>query len=151
LDGTNVFATEEDTRNEREVAAALSKAWACEIHSWGALAACDWYATRYGRMVGVLELKSKAYPSTKYPGVYLNVRKWLALWIASGLGNTRGIFVVRFTDGIFDSVGNRTGEPLIGGCRRIVKSPNDIEPLIEIMINKLKPLYDQSDTRQTDN
>lgn len=144
VDGTNVFQTPEDARNEREVADLLAAAWRCEVSPFGALCPVDWYAQRHGRLVGVMELKARPHASTKYPTVYLNVRKWLALSMASlGLG-CPAVFVVRLTDGVFwtplamvEPSGCR-----VAGCMSIVKSRSDIEPIIEVRVAILKRLRD---------
>jgi hypothetical protein len=142
LDGTRVFHKPEDDRAEHEVAAVLGAAWQCELRQFGALSPIDWYATRLGRMTGVLELKSRSHAFGTYPTVFLNVRKWLALQLASaGLG-VPAIFVVKFTDGIawaplvtIDASAMR-----IGGCRELVKSRSDIEPVIDVPITILRTL-----------
>ena len=142
LDGTPVFATTEDVRNEDEVARLCENAWRCDLHRFGQLSAVDWYATRVGRMVGVLELKSRTHESDRYPTVFLNVRKWLALQLAAtGLG-LPALFVVRFTDGVrwirLADVNARAVR--IGGTRHIVKSRSDVEPVIDIPISTLSIL-----------
>lgn len=142
LDGSRIFHTPTDTDAEQSVAAELERAWGCELHKFGALAAVDWYATRHGRMVGLLELKNRSHASDSYETVFLNVRKWMALTLSSvGLG-APPIFVVRFTDGIrwvpvaeIDASHHR-----IAGCSRIVKASNDIEPVIEVPVLLLRRL-----------
>jgi hypothetical protein len=142
LDGTHVFQTEEDRRNEEEVAAACAAVWHCRIGRFGALSPVDWYGERDGRLVGVLELKARGHALDHYPTVFLNVRKWLALTLAAvGLG-CPAIFVVKFTDGVYwaplskiDATQHR-----IAGCAHIVKNGNDIEPVIEVPVSTLSPL-----------
>ncbi len=141
-DGTSVFQTDEDRRSERDVAVVLAGAWNCAIKPFGSLCQVDWYAERHGRMVGLLELKTRPHPSSKYPTVFLNVRKWIALSMASlGLG-CPALFVVKLLDGVFwvplssiDATHSR-----IAGCMSIVKSHNDIEPIIEVKVAVLKRL-----------
>jgi|SRR5215472_2472305 len=142
LDGTRVFHKPEDSLAEREVAAVLEVAWKCQLRQFGALSALDWYALRFARMIGILELKSRTHALGDYPTVFLNVRKWLALQLASvGLG-VPAIFVVKFTDWVawaplveIDATAVR-----VGGCRTLVKSRSDIEPVIEVPITLLRPL-----------
>lgn len=135
-DALGFFATEEDRKNEREVADQLEKVWFCALRSFGCVAPIDWYAFRDRRLLALIELKSRSHPSTKYPTVFLNVRKWLALSLASaGLG-VPAIFVVRFTDGIWWVPLRKVNatDVRIGGCSREVKSETDIEPVIEVRI-----------------
>lgn len=142
IDGSPIFHTKEDEMNEKIVADAIEKSWSCECRSLGRLAAIDWTFIRDERLVGIGELKSKAYESTKFKTAYLNVRKWLALLLASsGLG-VPAIFVVKFTDKIvwlpINEINTKNIE--IGGCKQIVKSRNDIEPIIHVPVNSMKLL-----------
>lgn len=142
LDGTPIFQTAEDQASEAYVAEVLASKWRCQIQSFGALSPVDWFAARDGRLVGVLELKSRGHPAAKYPTVFLNVRKWLALSLASiGLG-CPAIFVVRFSDSIrwIPLIDIDAGAQRIGGCSRLVKSGNDIEPVIDVPILGMRKL-----------
>jgi hypothetical protein len=142
LDGTSIFQNEVDRQNEEEIAALLSDTWQCQICPFGALTTVDWYALRHGRLVGVLELKSRSHEFSKYPTVFLNFRKWIALQIASIGHGCPGIFVVRFTDGVrwcpLSEIDARRMR--IGGCTERVKSCNDIEPVIEVPFYVMKRL-----------
>lgn len=139
LDGTPVFATAEDTRNEDEVAAVCEHVWRCRLHRFGQLAAVDWFATRDGRPVGVLELKSRTHPAGQYPTVFLNLRKWLALHLAAAGMGVPALFVVRFTDSIrwITLADVPAGAVRIGGTRRIVKSRSDVEPVIDVPVSSM--------------
>jgi hypothetical protein len=139
LDGSPIFKTEIDERNENEVSAAIAAAWRCNVRSFGRLSPIDWYAERDGRLVGVLELKSRSHPSSKHPTVFLNVRKWLTLAMASmGLG-VPAIFVVRFEDQTLWVPLSKVDASSVrmGGCSRIVKSRSDVEPVIEIPVKDM--------------
>jgi hypothetical protein len=142
LDGTPIFQTKEDRQNQSDIAKLVEQAWKCSLRPFGALAAIDWYADRYGRLIGVLELKARSHASDQHATVFLNVRKWLALSLASvGLG-IPAVYVVRFIDttkwiSIADiDARNHT----IGGCARIVKSSTDIEPVILVPISAMRTL-----------
>jgi hypothetical protein len=144
IDGTYIFRTEEDRGVEQEVARRISEAWRCELREFGALSPIDWYAVRLGRMIGVLELKARTHQFRTYETVFLNVRKWLALSLASvGLG-LPAIFVVKFSDdlrwiGINDVDATQFR---IAGCARLVKAKSDIEPVIEVPVLALRPFGD---------
>ena len=108
------------------------------------LAPLDFFATRHGRFVSVIEVKCRSHASDTYPTVFLNVRKWLALGLAQvGLG-VRALFVVEFTDQIkfirWDAVG--ADKVRIGGCSTRVTSHADIEPVIEVEVEQMLPLAD---------
>jgi hypothetical protein len=145
LDGSRIFQNAGDRAAEEAVAAQLASAWGCEIHRFAGLSVLDWFATRQGRMVGVLELKARSHPIAQYPTVFLSVRKWLALQFgALGLG-VPGIFVVRFADALkwipvadVDASAVR----LTGGIRRN-RGASDIEPLIDVPIAALRALSSQ--------
>jgi hypothetical protein len=141
VDGTPLFATRSDQTHERRVAHAIERAWKCVLHDFGALCPLDWYATRAERLVGVLELKSRTHATDRYPTVFLNVRKWLALLLANtGLG-VPAIFVVRFTDEIrWVNVSLTMGVTDIAGCRTVVKSHTDIEPVIGVPVAAMRAL-----------
>ena len=142
LDGTAIFQNEQDRRNEREVADAIEKAWQCSIHSFGQLAPIDWYAVRDGRMVGILEMKSRSHIYGTYETTLINIRKWFALTFAAvGLG-VPGIFVVRFTDQIrWIPIAAVDGEKhRLANCRHVLKSKSDVAPQIEVPIADMRPL-----------
>ena len=142
VDGTQVFANAEDRAAEKQVAETIMEIWRCELCQFGALCPVDWYAKRAGRVVGVVELKSRTHAWDAYPTVYLNVRKWLALILAQvGMG-VPAVFVVQFTDGIFWCPVRHidASRMKIGGCTRTVKSANDIEPVIEVPVSLLRPI-----------
>lgn len=136
LDGTPIFATTQDRQNEHHIADLIATAWDCQITPFGALSPVDFYATRHGRLVGVLELKSRSHTRGTYPTVYLNVRKWLALSLAGiGLG-VPAMFVVLWSDaaGYIDITSVDGARHAIGGCTRRVKSGSDVEPVIEVPV-----------------
>lgn len=140
VDGTQIFQTAEDQEAENATAAMLEKRFDCQLRRFGMLAPVDWYATRHGRLIGVLEFKTRSHSSGAYSTVFLNVRKWLALSLASVGLNVPAVFVVRFTDGIrwirldlVDATKNR-----IAGTVHLVKSRNDQEPIIDVPIAAMR-------------
>lgn len=142
IDGSPIFATEQDKSAEDAVAVQVEREWGCEIRRFGALSPVDWFATRSGRVIGVLEVKSRSHPSTKYATVYLNVRKWLALTLASvGMG-VPALYLVQFSDGVrWCRVADVDASRIkVGGCAEIVKSRSDIEPVIEVPVGLMRPL-----------
>jgi hypothetical protein len=142
VDGTPVFQTEADRAAERIVADSIEAAWRCRLSWFGCLAAIDWYAERDGRVVGVLELKSRSHESSQFPTVFLNVRKWLSLQLAAIGLCCPAIFVVKFTDGIrwIPVRDIEAGQARVMGCVRMVKSASDHEPVIDVPIAAMKRL-----------
>jgi hypothetical protein len=142
LDGTPIFASSADSSAERAVGKLLEAAWGCSIRSFGALSPIDWYAERHGRLVGLIEIKARSHRLDRYPTVFLNVRKWLALQLgACGLG-CPALYVVKFEDGVcwIEVTNVDAKEHSIGGCMRIVKSVNDVEPVIRIRVSEMRRL-----------
>ena len=142
-DGTPLFHTDHDKKLEWSVARQLELLWHCTIKPYGNLCPVDWYAERHGRPVGALELKGRQdTPYGTYPTVYLNVRKWLALHLHQmGIG-TPSLFVVKWQDylGFMRVDAIDTSRVKIGGCKEIVKSHTDIEPIIEVPVGQFQPL-----------
>jgi len=148
-DGTPIYANRADAENERLVIDAIQDAWKCEVRSFGKLCPIDFYALRDNRIVSVLELKSRTHKKADYPDVFLNVRKWLALSMASlGIG-CPAIFVVKFTDGIYYVKVSeiQPGSVEMGGTSKIVKSRTDIEPVFRVGVQLLKEL--QNNNKET--
>lgn len=145
-DGSPIFATLADTAAEDRVAAALAVSWRCELHRFGALAPIDWWAARHGRVVALVEVKSRSHTADRFSTVYLNVRKWLSLQLAAvGLG-VPSFFVVAFSGGDVRWVDIATVDAtrvVIGGCSHRVKSRGDVEPVIEVPISTLRRLASQ--------
>jgi len=141
-DGTPLFSIDLDKQNEDEAAAAIEAAWRCELHKFGRLCPIDYYALRDGRMVGLLEVKSRTHPRGRYPTVFLNVRKWLVLRMGELGMAVPAIFVVKFTDGLYSiPIADVDARRLsMGGTQERVKSDIDIEPVIEIPIPELKEI-----------
>lgn len=140
LDGTPIFKTAADESSEQHVAQLIESRWGCALHSFGRLSPVDWYAERDGRLVGLLELKTRSHKIGTYPTVFLNVRKYLALQLgAVGLG-VPALFVVRWTDALrwVEVASVDASSSTIGGCLRVVKSRNDVEPVIEVPVGAMR-------------
>lgn len=141
LDGTRIFQSSDDMRAERSIADEIQAKWKCELHSFGSLAPVDWYAVRYGRMVGVLELKRQSKPFGTYPTVMLSIRKWLCLTLASTAFNVPAIFVVAYSDalcwvGLTDV--DASAVHMTGNRQRNGQGGNDYEPIILVPTTKLR-------------
>jgi hypothetical protein len=142
IDGTPIFKTEEDEKSENEISKIIEDTWKCQLFSFGKLSVIDWYAVRTGRLVGLLELKTRTHDTDKYDTVFLNVRKWLALNLAAvGMG-IPALFVVRFSNAVkFISISDiDASDTVIGGLKQIKKSRNDIEPLIRVPVTQMTDL-----------
>lgn len=137
IDGTRIYQTPEQERAEFEVAQYVAKCTKSIVSKFSKLSPIDWYAQRYDRLAGVLELKDREHPTTKYNTVYLSVRKWMALLMAqNGLG-IPGIFVARFTDGPVLWIRATDVKP--NKTIRILGAPDDKEPMIDVPLADMKP------------
>lgn len=141
-DGTPIFATAADNDSQADTAFIIERAFGpgLSLKPFGHLCPIDYYAERDGRMSAVIEIKSRSHDSGAYPTVFLNVRKWLALTMASvGLG-VPAFFVVRFTDRVMyvDLAGIDASSNRIGGTSRIVKSKTDREPVVEVPVSSMR-------------
>lgn len=137
------FANAQDKTSEREVAAMLESAWKCKVHQYRMpYSPIDFYAEKGGKMAALLELKTRSHASTQYPTVFLNFRKWIALRMATTGTGVPAIFVVRFTDGLYyiNVAEVDARRMIIGGCKRIVKANQDIEPVIEVPVEDMQCL-----------
>ena len=140
--GLRVFTTPDDHAAEDRAARVIESAWRCKLHRFPHYNGVDWYAERAGMMVAVLELKTRSHDSTKHDTVWLNIRKWLALGMARiGLG-VPALFVVQFTDQLrYVDLGRiEADKHRIAGCRKVVKSYTDVEPVIEVEVASMKLL-----------
>ena len=134
--GPDFLVLDSDLEIEADVIKRLEAAWpGVEIRDFGKFSPVDFYALRGNRVVAVLELKSRAHESTKYPTVVLSFRKWIALRLGSyGMG-CAGVFVVNFTDGLFwiDLVDVPVGRAELFGSTKRGKR-HDLEPMLHVPI-----------------
>lgn len=138
-----LLRTEEDAAIEASTARTLSKAWHCEVRSFGGRDEIDFYAIRHERLVAVMELKARKVTHLTYPTVFLSMRKYMDLRTYGHAMKVRAIFVVQFTDGLFwidigdvDPSRHRMG----GNSRNLAF--NDYEPMIEVPIESLHRVAD---------
>lgn len=142
LDGTPIFATAEDKAAESYAAEAIEAAWGCEVRSFGQLAPIDFFAVRDGRLVGVLEVKHRTHRLNDYPTAMLNVRKWLALLLASEGLRVPALYVHVWPDaaGWINVADVDPTKVRVGGCSQRVKSVSDVEPVILVPTSAFTPL-----------
>lgn len=139
-DGTPIFCSEHDKARELEVAEFIQDKWKCDMRWWGNLFPIDYYALRDGRMAACIEIKSRTHASSKYPDVYLNARKWLALMLIEvGMG-CPAFFVCQFSDRIMwiRAAWIDARRMSIAGRRRRLGPATDIAPMIHIPIDEMR-------------
>lgn len=147
IDGTAVFKNAADLANELRVATRLGQVWGCQVKPFAALSPIDWYAERYGRMVGVLEVKSRPHASDKFPTVFLAVRKYLTLLLAATAHNCPAVFVADLIDGIFWLPLARIdgARVRIAGNMAVIRDASAIEPVIDVPIASMGRLKEASE------
>jgi Holliday junction resolvase-like predicted endonuclease len=133
------FASPADREAEDRAALILEATWNCKLHRYQPFDEIDWYASRGGRTVAFVELKTRNHESTRHGTVFLNYRKHLTLTQAWRHTGKRCLFVVQFTDGIWaiNVLSIDASDLPLRGCKRIVKSPLDIEPVIEVPVSSM--------------
>lgn len=131
-----------DSSRERETAAALESAWQCELVPFGTFAPVDYYATRDGRPLAVIEIKGRNAESSARPTVFITVQKWLALHMASVGLNIAAVFVMRFTNEIrWINISHIDARRIrLAGRTDRQGFRNDIEPVIDFEVARMSTL-----------
>lgn len=93
-----VFNRGLDRENERVVAAQMEAAFKCTVHDFGSLNDVDFWLEKDGALAAYVEMKTRTQSSTKFPTVYLSIRKWLAMNLLSVGVEVPCLFVVKFSD-----------------------------------------------------
>jgi hypothetical protein len=139
-DGSPTFSSMADATNEDRARHQLEIAWKCDLKRFGKLAPIDWFAGRHGRMVGLVELKTRDHAVGSYPTVFLNVRKWLALLLGHIGTGVPALYVVQWTDALrwINVMDIDARKIMIGGTMQIVKATSDIEPVILVPVADMR-------------
>ena len=135
-----VRSNEESERVEQEAAAIVSSKWGVSLIKMPKFSGVDYFFYNgVDRRMGVFEVKRRYNDSTKYPTVYLSVRKYLALkgYYDEGL---LAFFLPYFDDalmyiGFYDIDASKQN---MLGRRDRSAAPNDIEPMIEVPVSSLR-------------
>lgn len=141
--GDATFANKSDYKHEDSIDRAIEEAWGVTIHRFGPYDAIDCYAERDGHMVGMIERKWRSHPHDRFECCWLNLRKWMALMLAHVSLDVPAIYVVGHSDGAIhwiDVTSVDARRMIMAGCRRVVKSHTDREPVIEIPVKQMRNL-----------
>lgn len=141
-DGTPTYAVAADTEAESRVDRIVEAAWGCTVHKLPPLSPIDRYIEKDGRLVAYLEIKTRTHRADRFPDVWLNHRKYMALLNMHLAVGVATVFVVQFTDQIrWVDVSHLTpGSLRMGGTRRLVKSDTDREPMVKVMVADMHQL-----------
>lgn len=137
-----LYQRESDKAAERDVAGALGRAWQCEPVEFPAISPIDWYMKRGTQLVALVEIKERRNRThDAFKTVMLNSMKALSLVTGSMAFSCPAYFVIRFTDGIFwINISDTIGMPTAVRGRTDRGDRNDIEPCVEIPVDRLKRL-----------
>lgn len=100
IDGSSIFKLPEQEAAEARAARALGQYWRCEFHSFGRLAAIDWFCVRHQKMVALAEIAVVDASSTDHPEFLLSTKKWKALALGASRGQVPALLAVQFLDGL---------------------------------------------------
>jgi len=140
-DGTATFATAGDEHNQARFQRLLSLAQKCKVHSFPKLSPIDLYAVKHERVVAFIEFKARTCTVKKHSTIWLNFRKYTALYWAKMAFGVPAYFYVSFSGGeiLFIEIDNVDSKKhRMGGCAEYVKSQFDKEPVIEVPIADMK-------------
>lgn len=151
-DGTWARNTPEDAAAERTVAAILYQHGLAAVKP-GGLAEIDLLAVAAGRLAGVVEVKRRHHPSSRYPTLFLNLRKVAALYLASiGLG-VPAWFVVVYDDEI-RSISLSDLHGAVSGCwvdgYRVRHGATALEPVLEVRVSAMRLLGRTEETAEVE-
>ena len=140
-DGNKVFSTLEDEKTQDQVAEVMGRRWKCTFMKYAPLSPIDYWIERDGQIAGFAEVKARSHSAGKFADVYLNLRKWLNMTLTEVATGKPTFYIVKFEDSIryiktadIEVQGNLT----VGGAKKIVKSVNDIEPVVKVPVESMK-------------
>jgi hypothetical protein len=136
------FANKSDREAEDLAQRSIEAAWGCRLHKYAGFDVADFWAEAWDQTAAFIEVKSRSVESTKYPTVFLNLRKWSKLLDMAVCTGVPAYFFIVYQDSIkyinVELVDARNHG--IGGTRHRVKSENDIEPVIHVPIKEMETL-----------
>lgn len=135
-----VYQTPADQRAERETAAQLRAAWGWELSRFPALSEADWLAHKAGRIVAVVELKTRTHLYGRYDTYLLSAHKWVDVRALAHVWRVEPVLVIRFGNGeLFwaDLDVAKVVAVQLGG-RRDRGDPQDVEPCVHLPIDQLR-------------
>ena len=134
-----VFCTDAQKQAQAAVAQLLEHKWNCTLHPFPTLAVIDYFAEREGRIIALVEIKTRENSVTQYPDVFLSYAKWTHLSFA-GIGfGCPAYFVVRFQDAIryIEAKEVDASDPQPDGRPPRPGSANDIEKMLYVPISQM--------------
>lgn len=85
---------------EQEVASILSRVWKCQVRPSAHFSHYDFELDRDGRMIAIVEVKTRRCRHDQYRDTYLRLEKWYRLFDLSRALEIPAFYVVNFTDEI---------------------------------------------------
>lgn len=136
------YVTEQDKRNEIAVAQKLTNLWSCEAHRTPEKYAVDFALSRGGSVQAMAEVKFR-YRS--YPTLLLSLHKYTAMCLSSEVTGLPHLLVVSWPESKgrvirYTRVNRSLHTRVVMGGRKDRGDPDDIEPMVEIPIEKFSLL-----------
>lgn len=137
------FESEEDRAAQAEVAGIMERVYDCDVVTMGRLSEVDFMLFCETGLLAVAEMKGRKNASTRYPTVYMSVRKWDALDRWSRAMCCQPLFVARFTDGVMVARVDDTTRWRVTHFtnRKIIRCKSDQEPVFEVPIADMRLLH----------
>lgn len=131
--------TEANKAEEKRIAAFVAEQWGVQFNEYADLDPLDWWIQKGNRTIGFSEIKRRHNASTKYPTVFLSLRKWFYLLHTSRATCRQGWFIVKFNDCVCHiEVGHvDAGNNCVAGRTDREGNPNDLEPIIHVPVSSM--------------
>lgn len=139
-----VYEDEETLTRERACFAVLEEAWGCTLHKLPMIYGVDAMAERDGELIGWVEVKGRNHNHDQYPTLILSLIKLRAGLALAGMTGKPFTIVSDFLDGPcfyrVDSKEVRAFRVALGGRTNQTRDHGDVEPVIHIPSDRLRPI-----------
>lgn len=136
------YETKNDRDHEEEVIGKLMTAWGCGASRAPRKYAVDWALERGGQVYAMAEVK---YRSKSYPTYIMSLSKFVTMCIHSTTSGLPYLLIVSWPEGgkrviRYTRIDRKAHTGVILGGRKDRGDPDDIEPMVEIPIEKFSLL-----------
>jgi len=140
--GINMYETQEDLDRETELAGIVEICFQSQLHKLPASHGIDYAATRDGKLVAFLELKTRRFAFNHYPTTLINFKKYSQLCRYSDAANVPGVLVIKWTDQVRYLTLTREARALAihkwGGQTTNPRDEEDLQVVTHFPINLFK-------------
>ena len=96
--GINLYETREDLERESELAGIAEICFQVQMHKLPPSHGIDYAATRDGKLVAFLELKTRRFPFNQYPTTVINFKKFCRLCEYSDAAGVSPCLLIKWSD-----------------------------------------------------